>query len=111
MMMDLYGFRIISAVDQVRKLKTMIELVLMEDPDSISPSYGGDPPNFSTLALNIVHSLAEELQLESTKLQISRLIRHAFLKLPASDFLDELVQLLVRIEEDLRKRNFVFVGP
>jgi hypothetical protein len=107
--MDIYGYRIVAAVEQVRHLRKLLGKELEADTAALSPSHGGDPPNYSTLTLNIIHSLAEELQLESTKNQISTLLRHSFLRYPASSFLSELQQLIVRIEEDLRKRNFAFV--
>jgi hypothetical protein len=110
-MVDLYGYRIVEAIEQVQKLKVMIGFAMVDQPDAPAPKYGGDPPNFTTLTLNIVHSLAEELQLESTNLQINTLMRQCFLRLPASGFLEALDQLLIRINEDLRKRKFAFVEP
>jgi hypothetical protein len=110
-MLDIYGYRIAATIEQVQKLKIAMAMVLDQDANALAPPQGGNPLNFSTLTLNIVQSVAEELQLESTKLQVNTLLRHSFLRLHAKGFADGLDQLLVRMDEDLRKRNFIFVEP
>lgn len=106
-MMDLWGYRIAATVHQLRDLE---RYGAQPDVDKDAPCPTLDGTNIAGVAVNIAASLAEQLNLESSKIQVNTLRRVSLFRGKMAQFLNEIEQLSRRLEEDLRKTNFVFVA-
>ena len=100
-MFDLYGYRLVGLLRQLRNLEVGIQNMLTTDPEAVAPRLDGEPMTLAGLTINVAASLAEELGLESTKNQITTLRRGSYLQLPALHFIDDIAQLTIR----LRRRS------
>jgi hypothetical protein len=109
-MLDLYGYRFVALLRQMCIVEAGLRNMLANDPGALAPALDS-AANLPALAVNVASSLADELNLESTKHQINTLRRVSYLRLSLDHFLDEINQLEVRIEEDLRGRKFLFMDP
>jgi hypothetical protein len=107
-MMDLWGYRIAATLQQLKELQQYSKQPDI-DLNATCPTLDGS--NIAGVTINIAASLAEELDLESSKNQINTLRRMSLFGAKMGDFFREVEQLSRRIEEDLRKRNFLFLTP
>lgn len=111
-MLSLYAWRAVALFHQIEATKEGLARTVGQWPDARAPRIETDPGNGLNpegLLINIARSLAEELGLESTKLQINTLIRTGMMNAPYSEFDGALDQLAVRIQDDLRTKHFLFV--
>jgi len=107
-MMDLWGYRIAATLQQLKELQQYSKQPDI-DLNATCPILDGS--NIAGVTINIAASLIEELDLESSKIQINTLRRISLFGGKMSQFFQEIEQLSRRFEEDLRKRKFLFVSP
>jgi hypothetical protein len=109
-MVDLYGLRICAIFENVNRLKEHLQRV--SPPGANAPQFELNPQNGVSVENLIVlnaKSLAEDLDMQSTKYQLNTLFRISATNRPMNEFIDGLDQLLIRIQEDLRSKSFLFV--
>jgi hypothetical protein len=104
-MMDLWGFRIAATLEQLAEVRDGLKNY---DPAGHAPTLTNDTK--AGLAVNIAASLADQLKLESSALQVNTLRRASLFGMRMDQFILELEQLRRRIEEDLRKQYFLSVS-
>jgi hypothetical protein len=107
-MMDVYGYRLVSLTHELNNVEVGLSHLAASDPKAEAPKLN-DEGNWAGLAVKTAESLALELDLESTKLQIGTIIKADLFRLPLQHFISDVRQLRIRIEEDLRKKQFLFI--
>jgi hypothetical protein len=108
-MLSLYAYSFVTLMRSLHVLENMMGNESGANPDARTPP--PEPPNQISLSVGVAGSLAEELKLESARLQTNRIMKLMFVRARLSDTLNAITELETRIEEDLRARHFLFVSP
>ena len=108
-MLDVYGFRIANVVRALGNWKCTAERLAAENPTWITPAFADDPSALSTLTLRMIDTLADELGFESTRHEVQRIAQLGTYQLPLSQLPERLDGLQMRIEDDLKSKQFLFV--
>jgi hypothetical protein len=111
-MLSPYAWRVVALFDQISTLKEGLGRTVGGWPNARAPRIETDPDNglnAESLLINTARTLADELGMESTRLQINTLVTMGMINAPYSEFDNGLTQLAVRIQEDLRSKAFLFV--
>ncbi len=111
LMLQLYGYELVVLLRQLRVAQAGLQNILDGDAQAKTPKLDGFPENFPALVVQLASSIAEKLDLQSTKHQIKTLLRDGAIQMPLEHFLDDIAQLRVRLEEDLQSKYFLFVSP
>ena len=105
-MMDLYGYRFADIISRLRNIENSLN---KQPPER--PMYAPHDKDPVTLALRIVGTLGDELDMTSTKDQVNRTISIMAMRMPVSEMLIAVRELGVRISEDGRYKKFLFLDP
>lgn len=106
-MLNLYAYSFVALMHQLRDVEEMLTGDVAHDPEAIWPRTILETP--LSLALKIAGSLADELDMESTKREVSRIATLCQFNGLKSEIRSRVRELKIRIEEDLRTKNFLFV--